>query len=229
MLKKREEEKRNAAKRAIDYIPSNSIIGLGSGSTANFAITFIGQAIREGRIKDIKAVSSSFKSEQLAKKEGIPLIDINAVMSIDVTLDGADEFDPYFNLIKGGGGALVREKIIASISQQFIVMVDAQKQVPFLGNFPLPIEVMKFSAHPILYKLEKLNLYPILRLNEHGAPFLSDNNNFIIDLHLSKINNPVELSQQLQAIPGIIDHGLFINYADIVIMGKDEQVIIFEK
>jgi len=223
-----EEEKKIAAKKSIEYLNSDSIIGLGTGSTSSYVINFLGEAYKKGSIKNIQAVASSVRSEELAKSLGIPLIDINEIEHIDVSIDGADEFDPYLNLIKGGGGALVREKIIASLSNQFIVIADSSKQVPFLGKFPLPVEVMRFSAAPIMKKLEKLNLHPKLRKDNKGKPFISDNSNYIIDLHIEKISNPIKLDTLLKSIPGIIDNGLFIDYANKLLMGKDNQVIVYE-
>lgn len=222
------EEKKLAAKRAVEYISSNTIIGLGTGSTASHAIRFIGEKYNSGSLSNIKAVASSVRSEELAKELGIPLVDLNEITSIDITIDGADEFDPYLNLIKGGGGALVREKILAALSTRFVVIVDSQKQVPQLGAFPLPVEVLKFSAAPITKKLESLHLQPKLRLDKNGQPFISDNDNYIVDLHLKKIKNPVALDSLLKSIPGIIDNGLFIGMADTVVVGKGTDVLVYE-
>lgn len=226
---KPEEEKQLAAQKAVEFIASGMVVGLGSGSTASHAIRFLGQAIRAGQLRDITGVATSLRSEKLAESEGIPLMDVNAIEAIDIAIDGADEFDPYLNLIKGGGGALVREKIIAFLSKVFIVIVDSQKAVSQLGNFPLPVELLPFSSKAIVEQLEQLGLDPVLRLGANGQAFLSDNGNFIVDLHLERIPNPVELNQLLTSIPGIVDNGLFIDYADKVIMGAQGQVFIYER
>src|SRR5690606_35378029 len=159
------EAKRIAAERAVDYIHDEMIVGLGTGSTAYWAIQKLGSKIQEGL--NIKAIATSIQSEDLAKKLGIPLIPLSEINEIDITIDGADEVDPNFNLIKGGGGALLREKIIADTSKQFIVVVDEGKLVNHLGAFPLPIEIVKFGYELTIKKLQMLKCEPNLRKNGH--------------------------------------------------------------
>jgi len=222
-------EKRNAAEAAVEYIRSNSIVGLGTGSTTRFAIDYLGEKIKNGQLTGISAVSSSIESQNQAEQLGIRVFDINSIESIDITIDGADEFDNQLNLIKGGGGALLREKILASFSKEVIIIADSQKQVKQLGKFPLPIEVMQIAANPILKRLQSLNLNPEIRKDKNGETFISDNSNFIIDLNLGLIENINDLDQVLKSIPGIVENGLFIGYADKLIMGEMDQVKVFEK
>ncbi len=222
-------EKRNAAKAAVEYISSNSIVGLGTGSTTKFAIDYLGDKIKNGQLTGISAVSSSIASQNQAEQLGITILDINSIETIDITIDGADEFDNQLNLIKGGGGALLREKILASFSKEVIIISDSQKQVKQLGKFPLPIEVMQLAVNPILKKLQSLNLNPKIRKDKNGETFVSDNSNFIIDLNLGLIKNINDLDQVLKSIPGIIENGLFIGYATKLLMGEMDQVKVFEK
>ena len=222
-------EKRNAAEAAVEYIRSNSIVGLGTGSTTRFAIDYLGEKIKNGELTGISAVSSSIESQIQAKQLGITVLDINSIESIDITIDGADEFDNQLNLIKGGGGALLREKILASFSKEVIIIADSQKQVKQLGKFPLPIEVMQIAANPILKRLQSLNLNPEIRKDKNGETFISDNSNFIIDLNLGLIKNINDLDQVLKSIPGIVENGLFIGYASKLLMGEMDQVKVFEK
>jgi len=217
-------EKINAAKLAVQSIKSNSIVGLGTGSTAKFAINFLSERIKNDTLNGIYAVASSVESLNQAKLLGIQTLDINSVETIDITIDGADEFDPDLNLIKGGGGALLREKILASISNEVIIITDSQKKVNQLGKFPLPIEVMQIAVNPILKKLEKLHLNPELRKTKTNEPFISDNSNYIIDLKIGNIKNVNSLDLELKSIPGIVENGLFTKYVTKVIMGSFNEV-----
>jgi len=222
-------EKSNAAKLAVQSIRSNSIVGLGTGSTSKFAIDFLSERIKNDNLIGIQAVASSLESLNQAKLLGIQTLDINSVETIDITIDGADEFDQDLNLIKGGGGALLREKILASMSNEVLIITDSQKKVNQLGKFPLPVEVMKIAATPILKKLQKLNLNPVLRKTKTNQPFISDNSNYIIDLNIGKIENVNDLDLELKSIPGIVENGLFTKYVTRVIMGSSNEVIVFEK
>lgn len=222
-----EAEKQIAAKAALQYIKSNMVVGLGTGSTANYFIRYLGEAVKNEALHTVKCVASSNASNALAREVGLDVIPLNSISKIDVTVDGADEFDSDLNLIKGGGGALVQEKIIASLSSQFIVITDAKKKVPTLGAFKLPVEVFEFASMPILNKLAALGLHPTLRKDALGTVFISDNGNTIIDLDLQKIEQPQRLQELLQSIPGILDHGLFLGFASVVLMGVQGKVIEF--
>lgn len=216
--------KKLAAEKAVQFIKDGMIVGLGTGSTAYWAIHKIGERVQEGL--KIRAVASSKSSEALANQLGIPLVAFSEINGIDVTIDGADEVNQQFNLIKGGGGALLREKILAANSDKFIVIVDESKSVPILGRFPLPVEIVPFAAELTIRKLELLQCKPIIRLIE-DKPFITDNGNIIIDCHFNKIINPEALHQEINSIPGVVDNGLFIKMSDTIIIGKEDGTTRF--
>ncbi|MGE5520095.1 MAG: ribose-5-phosphate isomerase RpiA [Candidatus Dadabacteria bacterium] len=202
------EAKRKAAEKATEYAQNGMIIGLGTGSTSKWAIQRLGERIKEGL--EIKAVASSIDSEKLAKSMGIPLIDFSEISSIDLTIDGADEVDKECNLIKGGGGALLREKILAYNSKNFIVIVDESKQVDTLGKFPLPVEVVPFAIDFTIKQLKYLGCEATVR-KKNGSNFITDNQNLLLDCQFSKITQPAMLNELLHLIPGVVETGLFAN------------------
>ena len=208
--------KRIAAERAVDYIHDDMIVGLGTGSTAYWAIQKLGSRVQEGL--SIKAIATSIQSEELAKKLGIQLISFSEINEIDITIDGADEVDHDLNLIKGGGGALLREKIVATASKQLIVVVDDSKLVERLGAFPLPIEIVKFGFEVTINKLHQLDCEPRLRKDEDMA-YVTDNGNFIVDCRFNKIECITELHNKINLIPGVVDNGFFVNMTRRVIVG----------
>lgn len=211
--------KQIAAEHAVTYIQNGMTIGIGTGSTSEFAIEAIGKRVQEGLT--IQAVASSVRSEELAKDAGIALVDFSEVETIDLYIDGADEVDTDLNLIKGGGGALLREKIIAFNSNEFIVIVDDTKLVQHLGKFPLPVEVVSFGFELTMKQLQELGCTTTLR-NKSGNHFVTDNWNFIVDCDFKQIANPGELQHTLNAIPGVVDHGLFPNtMVTKVVVGYD--------
>ncbi|SDW03569.1 ribose-5-phosphate isomerase RpiA [Paenibacillus sp. CF384] len=214
-----QETKRAAAEQAAAYIRDGMIVGLGTGSTAYWAIQKIGKQVKEGL--SIQAVATSIESENLAKELGIPILSIAEVDSIDLTIDGADEVDNSWNLIKGGGGALLREKIIASASKELIIIVDESKQVSQLGKFPLPVEVVQFGYELSQRRLGKLGCVPQLRMSK-DKPFITDNGNYIVDCHFETIVHPGELHTAINMIPGVVDNGLFIKLATKVIVGYND-------
>ncbi len=200
--------KKIAAEKAVEYIKDGMTIGLGTGSTATFAIQALARKIKQGY--HIAALASSITSEKLALQLGITILGQNEVTELDLTIDGADEVDLHHNLIKGGGGALVREKILAYNSKQFIVIVDETKQVKELGKFPLPVEIVPFGAQFTLYQLKNLGCEPKVRLQE-GKNFISDNGNWIIDCNFGRIPDPPLLEKKIQFIPGVVACGLFLH------------------
>jgi len=210
-------EKSNAAEIAVSFIGENMNIGLGTGSTAHYVIKKVGELINNGL--RIKAISTSCKTTALAKKYNIPILDINDVDYIDLTIDGADEVDHDLNLIKGGGGALLKEKIVASISKQLIIVIDSSKYVAKLGNFPLPVEVLKMNHRHVFKKFKELGYSPSYRMVNRSF-FVTDNDNYIIDLKLNEIDNPEDLEKRINYTPGVVDNGLFINMTDVVISNK---------
>jgi ribose 5-phosphate isomerase A len=198
--------KQVAAYKAVEAVQAGMTVGLGTGSTAYFAIERLGALVRNGL--QLQAVGSSLKTESLAREAGIPIVDFAEVRHIDLYIDGADEVDENFNLVKGGGGALVREKIVAFNSDTFIVIVDSSKQVQTLGAFPLPVEVVPFAANLTLRHLEKMGGKAALRQKE-GRTFVSDNGNFIVDVQFGVIQDPVALNVAINVIPGVVESGLF--------------------
>lgn len=198
--------KKSAAEKAVELVESGMTVGLGSGSTSSFAIIRLGEKVREGL--QIKAVASSVKSEMLARESGIEVIDPDEADVIDIALDGADEADKKGNLIKGGGGSLMREKIIAYASKRFHVMIDDSKLVASLGRFPLPVEVVPFAAALTLKQVTALGCEPRWRMQGNDL-FISDNGNYIADCKFSEITDPAWLDVKLKLIPGIAETGIF--------------------
>ena len=215
------DEKQAAARAAAELVESGSIVGLGSGSTATYAIRFLGERVRGGL--KIVGVPTSQKTKQLAEQLGIPLTTLDQHPQIDIDIDGADEIDPHLNLIKGGGGALLREKIIASASRRFVVVGDSSKQVAHLGKFPLPVEVIPFAQSVIAKRISALGAQVSLRGG--SSPFVTDEGHHILDCTFDEILDPGALANELKAIPGVVEHGLFIGMAEIALIGKDGSVV----
>lgn len=210
-------KKKDAAKAAIDYIKNNSVIGVGTGSTVNYFIKELGK--NKGLVDG--AVSSSVATEKLLKEQNIPVLPLNSVIELPIYIDGADEATHNKHLIKGGGGALTREKIVAAASKQFVCIIDDTKLVPLLGRFPLPVEVIPMAQSYVAREIAKLGGQPELRRN-----FLTDNGNVILDIHNLKIDNPPELENQLNQITGVVTNGLFAKRsADVLIIATDDGVI----
>ena len=212
--------KQIAARRAVSYIKEGMLLGLGTGSTAALAIELIGIMVREGF--PLTAVASSVQTTKLALDSGIPIVKFSQVNRIDLYIDGADEVDPQLNLVKGGGGALLREKILAFHSTAFLVIVDDAKQVPQLGRFPLPVEVVPFANDLTKRQLEKLGCTTTIR-SDQGLPFITDNGNLIMDCAFQLIPDPERLHHALKQIPGVVEHGLFLNtLTNRVIVGHSD-------
>lgn len=197
-----------AAEKAVENIKNNMIVGLGTGSTASHAIHKIGERVKQGL--SIKAVATSLASEKLALEVDIPLLSLAAIDSVDIAIDGADEVDARGNLIKGGGGALLREKIVAFASKRFIVVVDQFKLTETLGNFPLPVEIVPFAPALALKHLRALGCEPSIRKKE-GKQYVTDNGNLIIDCKFTRIEDPASLDTAIKKIPGVVETGLFLN------------------
>lgn len=207
-----------AGKAAADLIRDGMLVGLGTGSTAAEFITALGVRCQLGL--HITAVATSRQSEKQAIECRIPLVDINEVNEIDITVDGADEIDPQLQMIKGGGGALLREKIIASMSREMVIVVDWTKQVPILGGVPLPVEIVPFAYKALIYKIKSLGYKGDLRMQPTGSPYVTDNGNYLFDIDLNgRCANPTEVENQLTALPGVVETGFFLEFADHVITG----------
>lgn len=213
-----------AAKQASEFVEPGMKVGLGTGSTAAWVVQCIGEMVREDGLK-IKGVPTSHRTAQLARAVGIEIISLEEAKWLDLTIDGADEYDDELTLIKGGGGALLREKIVATSSDRVVVVADATKKVDTLGAFPLPIEVIPFGL-PVTQNLIQEMLtgmdvlgYDVVQRMRGKAPFVTDEGNFILDLHLKRIANPRQLSLAMNQIPGVVENGLFIDICDAVVVG----------
>jgi len=220
-----ENAKRMAALEAIKHVKDGFVIGLGSGSTVAYAIMELGNMIKRKEI-NVFGVPSSFQAMELAVKYGVPLTSLDEYPELDLTIDGADQVDSKLNLIKGGGAALTREKIIASASKELIIVVDARKISKKLGGkTTVLVEVLPCAKHPIIKKIEQLGYKPKLRYGSGKVgPLITDNGNFIVDIYVNEIENPKELELTLKIIPGIVEVGLFVDMADIVYVGHERSV-----
>jgi ribose 5-phosphate isomerase A len=214
--------KQEVGKAAAQRVKSGAIVGLGTGSTTAYAIQYIGERLKSGEITDIKGIPTSFQATVLAKQYGIPLTTLDEVDRIDVAIDGADEVDPHKNLIKGGGAAHTREKIVDSLAEQFIVVVDGSKIVDKLGStFLLPVEVLPLAMTPVMKAIEKLGGKPQLRMGvKKAGPVITDQGNMVIDVKFDSIDNPAELEKTLNNIPGVLENGLFVGVTDLVLIGE---------
>ncbi len=217
----RSELKRQAGEHAVGFVESGMVVGLGHGSTAIFAIRRIARLLHEGLLRDVLGVPCSTQVEEDARRLGIPLTTLDDHPRIDLTIDGADEVDPNLDLIKGGGGALLREKIVAQASQREIIVVDESKLSAALGtHWPVPVEVVPFGWRLQRNYLESLGARPVLRQTGDGVPFETDQGNLILDCAFGPIPRPAELAGQMNQRAGVVEHGLFIGLAaDVIVAG----------
>jgi ribose 5-phosphate isomerase A len=222
MANERDQEKEAACRAAAKLVRDGEIVGLGTGSTAHFAVVALGERVKAGL--KIIGIPTSVQTGELARAVGIPLTTLDEHPEIDITIDGADEVDPQLRLIKGGGGALLREKVIAAASKKMVVVVDSSKVVPVLGKFPLPIEVISFARTVVEKKIVSLGGSPKLRAKPDGSPFITDNGNQILDCSFGKIDDPAALALILSDTPGIVEHGLFIGLAKLALVGRGDRV-----
>ncbi len=218
-----DQEKEAAARASLKYVKDGQVVGLGTGSTAAFFIKLLAEQVKQGL--RVQGIPTSVRSRDLAAELGIPLTTLDACQEIAVTVDGADEFDPQLRLIKGGGGALLREKIVASATRQMVVVTDASKQVHKLGKFPLPVEVIKFAQALIAKRICALGAEVKLRLDGNGKPYETDEHNHILDCSFGEIEDPDGLARELSSMPGIVEHGLFVGMASIVLLARGSEVI----
>lgn len=219
-------EKKLAADKATDFVRDGMTIGLGSGSTVYFAIKKLGELAIAGL--KFRAVSTSDPTTLIAQESGIKLVSIDEVDEIDLTIDGADEVDNNFNGIKGGGGALLFEKIVALYSKKNVWVVDSGKIVKKLGKFPLPVEVIPFGYKRVYDILTKKNYNPVVRKNDDNFYF-TDSGNYIFDLHLEKIDDPENLDNEIKLINGVVETGLFYKICDMIIVGNDNTMEVIKK
>lgn len=222
-----DKEKEAAARASVRFVNDGDVVGLGTGSTAAYVVRFLGERVQAGL--KIVGIPTSVRTKELAASLGIPVTTLDECLQIDVAIDGADEFDPKLQLIKGGGGALLREKIIASASRQFVVIADSSKQVAVLGAFPLPVEVIPFAEALVAKKIAALGAKVNLRQSPDGKPFITDEGHHILDCRFGQIPDPPALARKLSDTPGVVEHGLFINMATVVLMGKGDEVEEFRR
>jgi ribose 5-phosphate isomerase A len=218
--------KKQAAEYAVDnFVEPGMLVGLGHGSTASFAIHKISNKLQNGDLTSITAIACSKETEALASSMGIPIVEIQPTTRIDVTIDGADEVDPDLNLIKGGGGALTREKIVAQLSRREVIVVDDSKTSQNLGeNWGIPVEVIPFGWQTQMDFLETLGAEAKLRTTGEGSPFLTDQHNYIIDANFGVIENPIFLADELKRRTGIVEHGIFIELVTDLVVASENGI-----
>ncbi len=224
-----EDLKRQAGERAAELVTDGMKVGLGTGSTVHYTLLALGRRVREEGL-DIVGVPTSVRTERTSNEVGIPLGDLDELGRLDITIDGADEVDPHLNLIKGLGGALVREKIVAAHSRELVIIVDGSKMVDVLGTrSPLPVEVLAMGHKRLHGALADLGCAPALRMAEDGAPFVSDNGNLIYDCRFERIPRPHETEMELNNVVGVVENGLFLDMATRVMVASASGVIVKER
>lgn len=211
-----------AARKSLEFVEEGMVVGLGSGSTATHFIRLLGERVKTGL--KVRGIPSSRASEELAASLGIPIIGFETCSEIDVTIDGADEVGPGLALIKGGGGALLREKIVASASRRYIIVADSSKVVSRLGRFPLPVEVIQMAAPLVSRKLLELGIRPSVRRIKDGSAYVTDEGNLILDCACGEMDDPEKVAASIRAIVGVVEHGLFLNMADKALIADGSEV-----
>ena len=212
-------------KKAVDYVKDGMIVGLGTGSTVFYFVHALADRVKEGL--NVEMVSTSIQTVELAKSLGLSIKELEEIDHIDLAVDGVDEIDKDFNAIKGGGAALFREKIVADIAREVIWIYDESKDVEKLGNFNLPVEILPFGYSHTIRKMEEAGLKPVLRLKD-GAILITDNNNYIVDLHLGYGFDIKSVKEKLESIVGVVEHGLFLNMCKLCIKGTEHGAVIIE-
>ena len=216
--------KLRAAQRALELVESGMTVGFGSGSTATLWIKLVGEQVRDNGL-NIRAIASSEDSERLGRSYGIPFVDFEECRSLDLTVDGADEIAPKLALIKGGGGKLLREKIVASASKWFVIVADESKQVEKLGRFPLPVEVIPMAAPLVGDSLRELGFTPTIRVNRDGTRYITDEGNLILDCSGLLLEDPEGIAAKIDTIVGVVEHGLFLNMTNLALIASEQQAI----
>ena len=211
-----------AARKSLEFVEDGMVVGLGSGSTATHFIRLLGERVKAGL--KIRGIASSRASEELAISLSIPMIDFHVSAVIDVAIDGADEVGPGLALIKGGGGALLREKIVASAAKRFIIVADASKVVRRLGRFPLPVEVIQMAEPLVSRRLTDLGLRPAMRQAKDGSAYVTDEGNYILDCACGEMDDPAAVAASIRRIVGVVEHGLFLNMAEMALIAGDGGV-----
>lgn len=221
----KELQKKVAAEHAAKYIKDGMLLGLGTGSTVFYLVDAVGELVKQGM--KLQAVSTSIRTEELAKERGIELFTSNEIDHVDLAIDGVDEIDGAFRAVKGGGGALTREKVIACWAKEVIWIMDEAKPVEKLGAFPLPVEVLPYGLAYVTQFIQKMGYDPVLRQKD-GKTFVTDNGNFILDLHIGTPNGYPEVMDVLPACPGVVEVGIFDNICNRIVIGTDHGAIVRE-
>ena len=216
-------EKEAAARASLKFVKDGQVVGLGTGSTAAYFIKLLAEQVERGL--RVRGIPTSDRSRELALSLGIPLTTLDECQEIAVTVDGADEVDPKLRLIKGGGGAMLREKIVASATRHLVIVADASKQVPVLGKFPLPLEVIPFAQALVAKRVAALGASVSVRAGADGNPYVTDEKNHILDCRFGQIPDPDGLAQELSDMPGVVEHGLFIGMASVVLFAKGSEIV----
>lgn len=218
--------KQRAGEKAAEFVRDDMVIGLGTGSTVAWTIRRLAEMVRAGL--RIKGVPTSRATEQLARELGVPLTSFAEVAELDLTIDGADEVSPALDLIKGAGGALLREKLVALTSRRLIIVVDESKRVATLGHFPLPVEVVPFAVEVTARRVAALGCTPTLRRSD-GQLYRTDNGNYILDCAFGAIEDPLRLERELNLLPGVVENGLFVGLAETVVVGGADDVTLIQR
>ena len=220
--------KQRAGFKAADYVREGMSVGLGTGSTAHWLVERLGERVREEGLR-VRCVPTSRRTEEQARRLGIPLVPLGEVGELDLAIDGADEIGPKLALIKGGGGALLREKLVAAAARRFVVIADASKVVRTLGLFPLPVEVVQFAWELTARRVAAVTgVEPVLRRDAGGGAYVTDNGNFILDCRCGEIPDPARTERELKMLAGVVESGLFVGMADLAVVATDEDVQIIE-
>lgn len=226
MQEERLTEKKLVGEKAAELVEDDMVVGLGTGSTVYYMIKKLAERVNRGL--NITCVSTSSDTSKLATSLGIKVLDVNQVESVDITIDGADEIDDNLNAIKGGGGALLREKIVASISKKVVIIVDSTKRVEYLGRFPLPVEIVSFAHKHTLRRFKQYGYISKLR-EKNGSIFVTDGGNYILDVYLNKIEDPKGLSMVINDLPGVVENGLFIDLVSEVLIAEDGKLRVIKR
>jgi ribose 5-phosphate isomerase A len=220
--------KRRAGERAVELVREGMRVGLGTGSTAHWAVARLGERVREEGLR-VRCVPTSRRTEEQARALGIPLVTFADVRELDLTIDGADEIGPGLALVKGGGGALLREKLVAAASRRVVVVADSSKLVRALGRFPLPVEVVPFGWEVTARRVSEVTrCEPVPRRGDGGGLYLTDNGNYVLDCPCGEIADPAALERELKLLPGVVESGLFVNLAQLAFVATDEGVETIE-
>jgi ribose 5-phosphate isomerase A len=218
-----DEAKRMAARRALEFVEDGMLLGLGSGTTSAIFIQELGERVKQGL--RVKGIATSAASQQLAESLSIPMTNFKDSPELDLAVDGADEVGPGLALIKGGGGALLREKIVASAARRFIVIADSSKLIRQLGRFPLPVEVIQMALPIVARKLEAFGLNPKLRHHPDGSRYITDEGNYLLDCACGEITNVVKTAAEIRGVTGVVEHGLFLGMASFALIASEKGVV----